>query len=74
MNFDVKLSDCYQEFVKDSAGKQGTTVPKLKDLKNLNGELFDGGEDPADDCLFTLPAARRRIARKMKDRKLLSFF
>jgi stress-induced morphogen len=78
MNFDVRISDAWEEFMKkeeknNSKNKLGTDKTNtIKDLAYANGDKYDYVEDDIDDALYRTSKAQKRINKKLKDSKLMT--
>lgn len=80
MNFDVKMSDAYVDFLKKEEEKnkpQGKQAADCKvfnanEIHYANGERYEYAEDQIDDGLYRWCKAQKRINKKLKDSRFMS--
>lgn len=76
MNFDVKISDAYLDFLAKEE-KNGKNINKIKASQDQsivydNGDKYAYVEDQIDDCLYRASKAQKKINKKLKDQKYMS--
>ena len=76
MNFDVKISDAYQDFLKRGKGQgkgaADNKVHNMNDILYTNGDRYDYVEDPIDDELYRASKAQKKINKKLKDARFMA--
>ena len=79
MNFDAKISDAYQEFLKKEEKNKGqgknaadSKAYNINDIHYTNGDRYDYVDDQIDDGLYRSSKAQKRINKKLKDAKFMS--
>jgi len=77
MNFDIKLSDAYKDFLasksKESKDKVLAELQRNRNQEIIyeNGEKFDY-VDMFEDEMFYLPKATKKVRKKLKDNKFMT--